>query len=80
MDDYVEDLPRGEQPVPVVEVERTSVLDSFPPVPPPNAQLLLRLQARLPRHKIHLSITLSLLGISWLLWILFAHLLLLLHL
>ena len=33
MDDYAEDLPRGEQPVPVVEVERTSVLDSSPPVP-----------------------------------------------
>ena len=29
MDDYVEDLPRGEQPV--------SVLDASPPVPPPTA-------------------------------------------
>ena len=37
MDDYAKDLPRGKQPVPVVEVERTSVPDSFPPVPPPNA-------------------------------------------
>ena len=37
MDDYAEDLPRDEQPVPVVEVERTSVLDSSPPVPPPIA-------------------------------------------
>ena len=37
VDDYAEDLPRGEKPVPVVEVERTSVPDSFPPVPPPNA-------------------------------------------
>ena len=37
MDDYAEDLPRGEQPVPVVEVERTSVPDSSPPVPPPTA-------------------------------------------
>ena len=36
-DDYAEDLPRGEQPVPEVEVERTSVLDSSPPVPPPTA-------------------------------------------
>ena len=33
-DDFAEDLPRGEQPVPVVEVERTSVLDSSPSVPP----------------------------------------------
>ena len=33
MDDYAEDLPRGEKPVPVVEVERTSVPDSSPPVP-----------------------------------------------
>ena len=37
MDDYAEHLPRGEQPVPVVEVERTSVPDSSPPVPPPTA-------------------------------------------
>ena len=37
MDGYAEDLPRGEQPVPVVEVERTSVLDLSPPVPPPTA-------------------------------------------
>ena len=36
MDDYAEDLPRDEQPVLVVEVERTSVLDSSPPVPPPT--------------------------------------------
>ena len=36
-DDFVEDLPRGEQPVPVVEVERTSVPDSSPSVPPPTA-------------------------------------------
>ena len=34
MDDYAEDLPRDEQPVPVVEVERTSVPDSSPLVPP----------------------------------------------
>ena len=37
MDDYAEDLPRGEQPVPVVEVERTSVPNSSPPVPPHTA-------------------------------------------
>ena len=37
VDDYAEDLPRGEQPVPEVEVERTSVLDLSPPVPPPTA-------------------------------------------
>ena len=36
-DDYAEDLPRDEQPVPVVEVEGTSVPDSFPLVPPPTA-------------------------------------------
>ena len=36
-DDFAEDLPRGEQPVLVVDVERTSVLDSSPPVPPPTA-------------------------------------------
>ena len=37
VDDYAEDLPRGEQPILVVEVERTSILDSSPPVPPPTA-------------------------------------------
>ena len=37
MDDYAEDMPRDEQPVLVVEVEGTSVLDSSPPVPPPTA-------------------------------------------
>ena len=37
MDDYAKDLPRGEQPVPVVEVERTSVPDSFTLVPTPTA-------------------------------------------
>ena len=36
LDDYAEDLPRGEQPVLMVEVERTSVLDSSPPVLPPT--------------------------------------------
>ena len=36
-DDVAEDLPRGEQPIPKVEVERTSVLDSSPLVPPPTA-------------------------------------------
>ena len=36
-DDVTEDLQRGEQPVPEVEVERTSVPDSSPPVPPPTA-------------------------------------------
>ena len=35
-DDFAEDLPRGEQPVPVVEVKRTSVPDSSPSVPPPT--------------------------------------------
>ena len=34
MDDYAEDLPRGEQPVLEVEVERTSVPDLSPPIPP----------------------------------------------
>ena len=37
MDDYTEDLPSGEQPVLVVEMERTSVPDSSHPVPPPTA-------------------------------------------
>ena len=39
MDDYTKDLPRVEQPVPMVEVEveATSVPDSSPPVPPPTA-------------------------------------------
>ena len=37
VDDYAEDLPRGEQPVSEVEVERTSVPDLSPPVPPPIA-------------------------------------------
>ena len=36
VDDYEEDLPRGEQPVSMVEVERTSVPDSSPLVPPPT--------------------------------------------
>ena len=37
VDDYAENLHRGEQPIPVVEVERTSVMDSSPPVPPATA-------------------------------------------
>ena len=37
VDDYAEDLPRDAQPVPVVEVEGTSVPDSSPSVPPPTA-------------------------------------------
>ena len=36
-DVVTEDLPRDEHPIPEVEVERTSVLDSSPPVPPPFA-------------------------------------------
>ena len=36
-DDIVEDLLRGEHPVPEVEVERTLVPDLSPPVPPPIA-------------------------------------------
>ena len=36
-DDVIEDLQRGEQPVPEVEVERTSVPDSSSPGPPPTA-------------------------------------------
>ena len=36
-DDVAEDPPRPEQPVPEVEVERTLVPDSSPPVPPPTA-------------------------------------------
>ena len=36
-DDVVEDPPRGEHSVLEVEVERTPVPDSFPPVPPPSA-------------------------------------------
>ena len=36
-DDVAEDPPKGEHPVPEVEVERTPVLDSSPPVPPPTA-------------------------------------------
>ena len=36
MDDYAEDLPRGEQPIPEVEVERTSVPDLSSSVPPPT--------------------------------------------
>ena len=36
-DDYLEDLPRDEQPVPVVKVEGTSVPDSSPSVLPPTA-------------------------------------------
>ena len=37
MDDYAEDLLGSEQPVPVVEVERTSVPYSSPPIQPPTA-------------------------------------------
>ena len=37
VDDYAEDLPRGEQPVPKVEVERTSIQHLSPPVLPPPA-------------------------------------------
>ena len=38
-DDVLEDPPRGEDPVPEVEieVERSSVPDSSPPPPPPTA-------------------------------------------
>ena len=36
VNDVAEDPPRGEHPVLEVEVERTLVLDSFPPVPPPT--------------------------------------------
>ena len=36
-DDVAEDPPRGEHPVPEVEVERTPVPDSSPLVPPPTA-------------------------------------------
>ena len=36
-DDVSEDPPRGEHPIPEVEVERTPVPDSSPPVPPPTA-------------------------------------------
>ena len=35
--DVAVDPPRGEHPVPEVEVERTTVPDSSPPVPPPTA-------------------------------------------
>ena len=35
-DDVAEDPPRGEFPVPEVEVERTPVPDSSPPFPPPT--------------------------------------------
>ena len=37
VDDIAEDLSRGEQPVPDLEVERTSIPDISPPVPPPTA-------------------------------------------
>ena len=36
-DDIAEDLPRSEQPVPEVEVERTSIPDLSPPIPPPTS-------------------------------------------
>ena len=36
-DDVAEDPPRGEHPVIEVEVQRTPVPDSSPPVPPPTA-------------------------------------------
>ena len=36
-DDVAEDPPRGEHPVPEVDVKRTPVPDSSPPVPPPTA-------------------------------------------
>ena len=47
VDDYAEDLPRGEQPV--------SVTDASPPVRLLLPQLLLRLQARPPCHSSHQS-------------------------
>ena len=80
VDDYAEDMPRDEQPIPVVEVEETSVPDSSPQVRLLLPQLLLRLQAHPPRHSSHPSTSLSLLGISWLLWMSSAHFLPLLHL
>ena len=36
-DDFAEDLPRGEKPIPVVEVERTSVPGSSPSALAPTA-------------------------------------------
>ena len=80
VDDYAEDLPRDEQHVLVVEVEGTSVMDSSPPVRFLLPQLLPRLQAYSPRHSSHPSTSLSLLGISWMLWMSSAHLLPLMHL
>ena len=78
-DDFAEDLPRGEQPIPKVEMERTSVLDLSPPVPPPTAQLLLRLMSHPPHHSRHQSISLSVLGSYLMFWMLSTHLLLIRH-
>ena len=36
-DDVAEDPPRGEHPIPEVEVKRTPISDSSPPVPPPTS-------------------------------------------
>ena len=80
VDDYAEDLPRCEQPVSMVEVERTSVPDSSHSVPPSSSLAPPETAGPSPRHISHPSTSLSLLGISWLLWMLSAHLLPLLHL
>ena len=80
LDDYVEDLPRGEQPVSVVEVERTSVSELSLPVPPHIAPAPPETASPSSSSQNQMSTSLSLLGSSWLLWMLFVHLLLLLYL
>ena len=65
-DDIEEDLLRGQQPLPEVEVERTSIPYLSPVVPPPSAHLLLRLLAHPSYRRRHQITALVLTGISWL--------------
>ena len=82
VDDYAEDLPRVEQPVKVVEVEveGTSVPDSSPPVLSPTAPAPPEIagpSSMSQQPSVHIPVTSK---DFWLLWMLSAHLLPLLHL
>ena len=79
-DEIAEDPPRGEDPIPEmeVEVEKTPIPDLSPPSPPPppSAQPLLTLPALPTKHSSLRSIFISVLGSLLLLWMLSTRLLL----
>ena len=77
-DDVAEDPPRGEDPVPEmeVEVERSPVPDSSPPSPPPTALAPADTAGPSYQRSSPQSIFMSVLGSLLLLWMLSARLLL----